>query len=130
MGRSGLAGKRGRRAAAREMKGFSLGGLLLVIVIVGGIVIPAVRAIPSVIEFFSVKRAATYAREKSSSKREVIEAFNKQAQIDDFTVVTGDDLDIRQDDAGGIKSVGFSYDRKVPMFGPLTLLITYSGTQY
>jgi hypothetical protein len=130
MGRSGLAGKRGRMAAARGAKGFSLWGLMLTIVIVGGIVIPAVRAIPSAIEFFSVKRAASYAREKASSKREVIEVFNKQALIDNFSVLSGDDLDIRQDDAGGIKSVGFSYDRKVPMFGPLTLLITYSGTQY
>ncbi|MDF3883435.1 DUF4845 domain-containing protein [Cupriavidus basilensis] len=104
--------------------------MLIVILVVGGIVIPAVRAIPSLLEYFSVKRAISYAKQQASNKREVADYFNKQAQIDRITAVRSDDLDINEDDNGGIRSVGFSYRNEVPLYGPLSLLITYSGTQY
>ncbi|MGE8365743.1 DUF4845 domain-containing protein [Cupriavidus basilensis] len=121
---------RARLSGSGKPRGFSLGSLLIVILVVGGIVIPAVRAIPSLLEYFSVKRAISYAKQQASNKREVADYFNKQAQIDRITAVRSDDLDINEDDNGGIRSVGFSYRNEVPLYGPLSLLITYSGTQY
>lgn len=119
-----------RLSGRRKPRGFSLGSLLVVILVVGGIVIPAVRAIPSLLEYFSVKRAISYAKQQASNKREVADYFNKQAQIDRITAVRSDDLDIQEDDNGTIRSVGFSYRNEVPLYGPLSLLITYAGTQY
>lgn len=113
----------------RRAGGFSLGSLLVVIVIVGGLVIPAVRAIPSVLEYFSVKRAAGYAKQRAANKREVVDYFDRQAQIDRISAVRGDDLNVREDENGAIRAVDFSYRSEVPLYGPLTLLITYSGTQ-
>ncbi|KJK26181.1 membrane protein [Burkholderiaceae bacterium 16] len=134
MGQSGrvVGAVRGRARLSGRSKprGFSLGSLLIVILVVGGFVIPAVRAIPSLLEYFSVKRAVSYAKQQASNKREVADYFNKQAQIDRITAVRSDDLDIHEDDNGGIRSVGFSYRNEVPLYGPLSLLITYSGTQY
>lgn len=121
---------RARLAGRYKVRGFSLGSLLIVILIVGGIVIPAVRAIPSLLEYFSVKRAISYAKQQASNKREVADYFAKQAQIDRITAVRSDDLDIHEDDNGTIRSVGFSYRNEVPLYGPLSLMITYSGTQY
>jgi hypothetical protein len=117
-------GSRRRRAG-----GFSLGALLVVILIVGGLVIPAVRAIPSVLEYVSVKRAASYAKQRATNKREVVDYFDRQAQIDRISAVRGDDLNVREDENGAIRAVDFSYRSEVPLYGPLTLLITYSGTQ-
>ncbi len=127
-----VGSKRGKaRLAGRyKARGFSLGSLLIVILVVGGIVIPAVRAIPSLLEYFSVKRAVSYAKQQASNKREVADYFAKQAQIDRITAVRSDDLDIHEDDNGTIRSVGFSYRNEVPLYGPLSLMITYSGTQY
>lgn len=127
-----VGSKRGRaRLTGRyKVRGFSLGSLLIVILIVGGIVIPAVRAIPSLLEYFSIKRAISYAKQQASNKREVADYFAKQAQIDRITAVRSDDLDIHEDDNGTIRSVGFSYRNEVPLYGPLSLMITYSGTQY
>ncbi|WP_420996372.1 DUF4845 domain-containing protein [Cupriavidus sp. 30B13] len=135
MGQSGrtagaAAGRRARLAGNGRQRGFSLGSLLVVILVVGGVVIPAIRAIPSVLEYFSVKRAVSYAKQQASNRREVADYFNKQAQIDRITAVRSDDLDIHEDDNGTIRSVGFSYRNEVPLYGPLSLLITYSGTQY
>lgn len=119
-----------RGGERRRARGFSLGSLLVVILIVGGIVLPAVRAIPSLLEYFSVKRAASYAKQRAGNKREVAEYFDKQAQIDQIRALRGEDLTIQENDNGTIQSVTFSYRSEVPVYGPLSLLITYSGTQY
>jgi len=131
MGRTGQGGAvyRGRLGPART-QGFSLGSLLVVVLVAGAVLIPAVKTIPSLLEYFSVKRAVSYAKQQASSKQEVASYFDKQAQIDRITVLRGDDLDIEENDSGGIRSVGFSYRSEVPIYGPLSFLITYSGTQY
>ncbi len=125
----GRRARTGRRIGGGRAGGFSLGSLLVVIVIVAGLVIPAVRAIPSVLEYFSVKRAAGYAKQRATNKREVVDYFDRQAQIDRISAVRGDDLNVREDENGAIRAVDFSYRSEVPLYGPLTLLITYSGTQ-
>ncbi|MGH8789294.1 MAG: DUF4845 domain-containing protein [Cupriavidus necator] len=130
MGQFGKVGDRNpvRRRAA--MGGFSVWTLLVIVLFVIGVALPALRAIPSLVEYFSVKRAASYAKQRAANKREVVDFFEKQAVIDRITAVKGEDLLIREDENGNIQSVDFSYRTEVPVYGPLSLLITYSGTQH
>ena len=114
----------------RGQGGFSVWTLLVVVVFVIGVALPAVRSIPSLLEYFSVKRAASFAKQRAVNKREVVEYFDKQAAIDRIAAVKGEDLLVREDDNGNIRSVDFSYRTEVPVYGPLSLLITYSGTQH
>ncbi|SOZ35420.1 DUF4845 domain-containing protein [Cupriavidus neocaledonicus] len=131
MGRFGKVGAGNHPAWRRAgAGGFSVWTLLVIVVFVVGVALPALRAIPSLVEYFSVKRAAGYAKQRAANKREVVEFFEKQAAIDRITAVKGEDLLIREDDNGAIRSVDFSYRTEVPVYGPLSLLITYSGTQH
>ncbi|NOV27430.1 DUF4845 domain-containing protein [Cupriavidus necator] len=131
MGRLGKVGASNHPARRRAgAGGFSVWTLLVIVVFVVGVALPALRAIPSLVEYFSVKRAAGYAKQRAANKREVVEFFEKQAAIDRITAVKGEDLLIREDDNGTIRSVDFSYRTEVPVYGPLSLLITYSGTQH
>ncbi|MDK3021256.1 DUF4845 domain-containing protein [Cupriavidus taiwanensis] len=131
MGRFGKVGAGSHPARRRGgARGFSVWTLLVIVVFVVGVALPALRAIPSLVEYFSVKRAAGYAKQRAANKREVVEFFEKQAAIDRITAVKGEDLLIREDDNGTIQSVDFSYRTEVPVYGPLSLLITYSGTQH
>ncbi len=131
MGRFGKVGAANHPAGRRGgAGGFSVWTLLVIVVFVVGVALPALRAIPSLVEYFSVKRAAGYAKQRAANKREVVEFFEKQAAIDRITAVKGEDLLIREDDNGTIQSVDFSYRTEVPVYGPLSLLITYSGTQH
>ncbi|MBB2916416.1 DUF4845 domain-containing protein [Cupriavidus alkaliphilus] len=131
MGRFGKVGAGNHPAWRRGVTGgFSVWTLLVIVVFVVGVALPALRAIPSLVEYFSVKRAAGYAKQRAANKREVVEFFEKQAAIDRITAVKGEDLLIREDDNGTIQSVDFSYRTEVPVYGPLSLLITYSGTQH
>jgi len=117
-----------RVGVIRKSRGFSLGSLLVVIIIVGAVALPAMKTIPSLLEYFSVKRAAKYAMDSSSNRADAIANFNKQAYIDRITSIKGDDLDITEDEGGRIRSIGFEYRTEVPIYGPLSFLITYSGT--
>ena len=103
--------------------------LLVIAILVGAVVVPAMKMIPSALEYFSVKRAVNYAKDNGTKRSEVIASFDRQASIDRITSIKGEDLDIAEDDGGRIRSVGFEYRTEVPIYGPLSFLITYSGTQ-
>ncbi|CAG2151131.1 DUF4845 domain-containing protein [Cupriavidus plantarum] len=111
-------------------RGFSLGSLLVVIAILICVVLPAVKAIPSVLEYFSVRRAVTFAKDHAANRKEVAGYFDKQAQIDQISSVRGEDLDVQEDEGGRVRAIDFSYRTEIPVYGAVSLLITYSGTQH
>lgn len=130
MGQKSL-GYRGkvRVSVKNKSRGFSMGSMLVVVALVLAVALPAVKSIPSMLEYFSVKRATNYARDRSNNRKEVAANFDKQAQIDNISSIRGEDLDVNEDEAGRIRSIGFEYRTEVKIYGPLSFLITYSGTQ-
>lgn len=119
-----------RANVMHKSRGFSMGSMLVVVIIVLAVVLPALKSIPSVMEYIAVKRAVNYAKDSSGGNRKDLAAnFDKQAQIDDIHSIKGEDLDVIEDDSGRVRSVGFEYRTEVRIYGPLSFLITYSGTQ-
>ena len=112
----------------RQSRGITMFGMLIGIIVLITAVLPAIRSIPSLMEYQAITRAVKQARERASTREEVSNAFDKQAAIDDIKSIKGEDLEVL--DAGGtIQAVRFSYKREIPMYGPIGLVITYSGTQ-
>ncbi|CAJ0818646.1 MULTISPECIES: DUF4845 domain-containing protein [Ralstonia] len=112
----------------RQSRGISMFGILIGIIVLITFVLPAIRSVPSLMEYQAITRAVKQARERASTREEVSNAFDKQAAIDDIKSIKGEDLDVL--DAGGsIQAVRFSYKREIPLYGPIGLVITYSGTQ-
>lgn len=126
-----FGGNRGkvRGFVVKKSRGFSMGSLLIVVILVAAVALPALKSIPSALEYFSVKRAVNYAKDRASNRKDVAPNFDKQAQIDNITSIRGEDLDVIEDDTGRIRSIGFEYRTEVKVYGPLSFLITYSGTQ-
>ncbi len=114
---------------SRGSRGFSLGSLLVVVIIVAAVALPALKSLPSVMEYFSVKRAVNYARDSSANRKELAANFDKQALIDNIHSLKGEDLDVFEDEGGRVRSVAFEYRTEVQIYGPLSFLITYTGTQ-
>nr|WP_244191316.1 DUF4845 domain-containing protein [Ralstonia insidiosa] len=111
----------------RQSRGITMFGMLIGIIVLITAVLPAIRSIPSLMEYQAITRAVKQARERASTREEVSNAFDKQAAIDDIKSIKGEDLEVL--DAGGtIQAVRFSYKREIPMYGPIGLVITYSGT--
>ncbi|WP_349676329.1 DUF4845 domain-containing protein [Ralstonia sp. UBA689] len=120
---------RNRQAALkRRSRGITMFGILIVIIVIITAVLPAIRSIPSLMEYQAISRAVKQARERAATREDIVVAFDKQAAIDDITSIKGEDLEVL--DAGGsIQAVRFSYKREIPLYGPIGLVITYSGTQ-
>lgn len=115
---------------SHRSRGFSMGSLLIVIVVLICVILPAVKSIPSVLEYFSVRRAVTFAKDHATNRKEVATYFDKQAQIDQISSVKGEDLDVQEDEGGRVRAIDFSYRTEIPVYGAVSLLITYSGTQH
>ncbi|ALF87839.1 MULTISPECIES: DUF4845 domain-containing protein [Ralstonia solanacearum species complex] len=117
-----------RAGLTRQARGITMFGILIGIVVIITAVLPAIRAIPSLMEYQAIHHAIQIAREKAATREDVAIAFDKQAAIDDIQAIKGSDLDVIES-GGSVQMVRFSYKREVPLYGPLALLITYTGSQ-
>lgn len=112
----------------RQSRGITMFGMLIGIIVLITAVLPAIRSVPSLIEYQAISRAVKQARDRAGTREEVANAFDRQAAIDDITSIKGQDLEVL-DSGGAIQAVHFSYKREIPLYGPIGMVITYSGTQ-
>ena len=108
--------------------GVSLVGMIvvLIVLIVAGIF--AMKIVPAYIEFGKVKKTVVAIVQSGDAKGGVAEikgSFNRRAQIDDVDAITANDLDITKD--GDKVVISFAYQKKVPLFANVSLLIEFSG---
>lgn len=115
---------RPRRATQR---GLSLIGLLFGAAIVILIAVVVLRVVPSVIEFTAIRGAVEkVASSGASTAKEIQSGFDRFAVIDDIKSISGRDLLIEQVDGGTV--VSFSYEKRIELAGPVSLLIHYHGS--
>jgi hypothetical protein len=110
----------------RDQRGFSLLGLvstLLVLALSGMLV---VRAGPGVLEYWAIKKALAAAAAVSDTPAELRERFDKMASVGFSDTLQGKDLEISG--RGDRMRVRFKYDKRIPLFGPFSLLIAYRGS--
>lgn len=112
------------RTPRARQQGMSIWALLLIaalLLIVGG---AGLRAAPSVIEHLAIRNAVAEASRESSIK-DIRDTFQRQADINDITSISGKDLIIEQD--GDRLKVSYQYEKLIPLAGPVSLLIDYKG---
>lgn len=108
-----------------RQRGISFIGLVFVAIVVVFAGIVTAKVIPTVIEYQAIHKAAKKAT-AGSTVPEVRAIFDRAAAIDDFTAVSGKDLDVKKN--GDKIVVGFAYDKQIALAGPAYLLIKYSGS--
>ena len=113
----------------RKQFGVSMFGVLfisigLVLVAVGGM-----KVAPAYIEYMSVKKAVAgivQGGEARGTVADIRRAFDKRAQVDDINVISGKDLEISKE--GNDVVVAFSYPKKIPLFGNVSIYFDFSGS--
>ncbi|MFZ6725453.1 DUF4845 domain-containing protein [Undibacterium sp. MH2W] len=115
-----------RHPPLTSQRGISLIGLILSLGAVVLIAMLAMKVVPTAIEYFSIKKAIVSAKNAGTTVREIQIAFDKQAEVGYITSITGKDLVISRN--GDDIDVSFTYQKKIPLFGPATLLLDYEGT--
>ncbi len=106
--------------------GLSLSGLIFLLAIIGLIAVLIMKVTPTVTEYFAIKRAIVSAKASGSSVSAIKTAFDKQAEVGYIDSISSKDLEIIKN--GDDIEVSFAYQKKIPLFGPASLLLEYEGT--
>jgi len=112
---------------ARFQRGVTLFGLLFWAIIIGFLALVGLRVLPTVNEYFTIKRAVeTIAASGATTVPEIRSAFEKQILVEYSIVsITGKDLEITKVNEKVV--IGFAYNKEIELFSPVFLLIKYQG---
>ena len=116
-----------RAASFRSQSGISLIGLLIWAIVVAFVALIVVRVLPTINEYTTVLRTVKkIAAEQPGTVAEARKAFDRQRDIEySISSVSGQDLQITKENDKVV--IRFEYNKEVPIFEPVYLLIKYSG---
>ncbi len=110
----------------QRQAGFSLIGFLCTLAVLGTAGMLALRAGPSVVEYWAVQKAVKAAAAVAGTPDELRSTFDKLAAAGFIDSVEGKDLQITGRGKG--MQASFAYQKKIPLVGPASLLIEYQGS--
>jgi hypothetical protein len=112
--------------ARQHQRGLSLIGLIFVGAIVAALMLIGFKIVPAINEYLAVDRAVQKIRNEASTVRDLRNAFDRYASIDDIHSISGKDLDITKD--GDRIVISYAYDYSVPLLDNVRLVIDFSGS--
>jgi type II secretory pathway pseudopilin PulG len=115
-----------RHAGKGREAGVSLSGLIVVLVVLGAVALVAMKVFPAWAEYRSIKNAIVQAKAAGNGNREMQQAFERNAEINNITAISSRDLVITRDN--GQAEVSFAYEKRIPLAGNVSLLIDFAGT--
>lgn len=104
--------------------GFSFFMMIFVVAVLAVVGLVGMKAFPSVLEYQAAVKAINKAKD-GGTPVEVRNLFDRAAQIDNITSISGKDLQMAKD--GDQTVVSFAYDREFHLFGPAFLTLKYRG---
>ena len=124
--RSSHAASAGRRSPRRQ-RGITLFGLMTWAILIGAVAYVGLRVFPTVNEYLTIQR--TIEKIAASSPGTVAAAraaFDRQKDIEySISTIGGKDLEVtKENDKVVLK---FAYDKEIPLYGPVFLVIKYEG---
>jgi hypothetical protein len=108
-------------------RGLSLISLLMWAIVVAMVALVVVRVLPTVNEYSTILRAVQkIAKDAPSTVAEARASFDKQKEVEySISSIGGRDLQVTKENDKIV--IRFAYDKEVPLFEPVFLLIKYSG---
>jgi hypothetical protein len=108
-------------------RGITLFGLMFWAVIVGFFALIGMRVLPTLNEYFTIKRAINkIATEGLTTVPEIRTAFQRQQDIEySITSISPKDLSITKENDKIV--VSFAYDKEIELVKPVYLLIKFEG---
>lgn len=115
------------RTLRRQQRGITLFGLMFWALFFGFFGYVAVRVLPTINEYLTIQRTIEkIAASQPATVTEARTAFDRQKDIEySITAVTGRDLNITKENDRVV--ISYAYDKVVPLWGPVNLLLKYEG---
>jgi Domain of unknown function (DUF4845) len=120
--------QRATRSGSRsKQRGVTLFGLAFWGIFVGFGAYLLIRGLPTVNEFMTIQKTIdVIAKSNPATVAEARQAFDKQKDLEyAITEVTGKDLQVTKENDRVVLS--FAYDKLIPIYGPVYVLIKYEG---
>ena len=110
-----------------RQRGITLFGLVFWAVVISFLAYVAIRIFPTANEFLTIQRAVKQiATASPQTVAEVRTAFDRQKEVEyAITTIGGKDLTVTKENDRVV--ISFAYDKEIPLFGPVFLLIKYEG---
>ncbi len=111
-----------------KQRGMGMLGILFIVILVVAAAIVSMKAIPAYLEYFTIKSTFTAlkAEAKNGSAKSIKDRFNARAIVDDIKSLKAEDLEISKQ--GDELVVSASYQKVVPLFANVSLLIDFEAT--
>ena len=115
------------RIAHASQRGVTLFGLMFWAIVIGFGAYLVIRIFPTVNEYLTIQKAVeSIARAQPATVAEARLAFDKQREVEySISAISGKDLTITKENDKVV--VGYAYDKLVPIYGPVYILIKYEG---
>ena len=115
------------RRSPRPQRGITLFGLVFWAVLVSFAAYVLVRTLPTVNEYLTVQRTIEkIAAAQPATVAEARGAFERQKEVEySITAIGGKDLSVTKENDRVV--IGFAYEKEIPLFGPVFLVIKYEG---
>ena len=111
---------------ARRQRGFTLFSLLFWAIVVGFVALIGMRVLPTLNEYFTIKRAINKITSEGTTVPEIRNAFERQKDIEySITSISSKDLQITKENDKIV--VSFAYDKEIELMKPVFLLIKFEG---
>jgi Tfp pilus assembly protein PilX len=112
-----------------RQRGVTLSSLLAGAFVVAIIALMGMKVFPEYLEhraIASAVRKVAASAAPDSSVRQVREAFDRQANVDYISAITGADLEVTKE--GGAIVVAYSYEKRIPLFANVSLILDFAGS--
>lgn len=116
-----------KHAPRHRQRGMSFIGVVLWGFIIVALAIVGSKAVPVVIENMNIKKAAVKAARQGTTVQEVRASYERSQAIDDMSSVKPSDLEVTKDTDGKIV-VSYSYERDIPLYGPVFLVFRFNDS--
>ena len=115
------------RSVPRRQRGLTLFGLMFWAIVIGAVAYIGLRVFPTVNEYLTIKRAIEkVAASSPSTVAEVRAAFERQKDIEySISSIGGKDLEVTKINEKIV--IAFAYNKEIPLYGAVYLLIKYEG---
>ena len=115
------------RRGLRRQRGVTLFGLMFWAILIGFVAYLTLRVLPTVNEYFTIQSSVEkIAKAQPATVAEARQAFDRQRDLEySISSITGKDLIITKENDKVV--VAFSYDKLIPIYGSVFVLIKYEG---
>jgi len=112
----------------RNQRGVALSGLLFWGIIIALVAVLGMKVAPEYLTYFKILKATKAIANSSSGKTvpEIRASFGKYMDVEHVSTITPADLDISKE--GNDIVIGFNYEKRVPLFYNISLLIDFQGS--